>query len=157
MEERKAGRKRYRDRERQRERERESIEAMSGLLIAATTAALTEVDRTTHMANTFLDEVTSAQDELEPVLVELFGLGGLLRQLRNADTPKELQPPVTRVIRGCADICKRTDAVLSGCGDGSLRSRRWALTDAPVEIQESRVGLEACRRTVEIVVEALEL
>lgn len=130
---------------------------MDAPLIAATTAALTETDRTTQIANDFLDGVTSAQDELEPVLVELFGLSGLLKQLQTVYIPNQLQPPLTWVVRGCSDICKRIDAVLSRCGDGTPRTGRWALTDAPVEIDELKTSLQLCRRTLEIVVEGLEL
>lgn len=131
---------------------------MDAPLIAATTAALTAADRTTQIANHFLNEITSAHDELEPVIIELFGLSGLLKQLQTAvAVPNQLQPSLAWVVRACADVCKRIDAVLSECGDGPLRSRRWALTDAPVEIEELKMSLEACRRTIEIVAEGLDL
>lgn len=130
---------------------------MDGPLIAATTAALTGVDRTTHLANIFLHDVTSSQEDLEPVLVELFGLGGGLQQLQAAAVPAELQPPLTSVVRDCSINCSRIDAVLSGCGDGTSRSGRWALTDAPVEIGQLKTSLEVSRRALEIVVEALDL
>lgn len=131
---------------------------MDGSLLAATSAALGGVDRTTHLTNDFVQDVTSSQEELEPVLVDLFGLGGLLDQLRGVGAiPHVLQPSLTRIVWSCCDICKFMDAVLAGCGDGTLRSRRWALTDAPVEIEGLKANMENCTRTLEIVVEALKM
>lgn len=91
------------------------------------------------------------------MLVDLFGLGSLLDELRNAGIPHVLQPSLTRIVWSCCDICKFIDAVLTGCGDGTLRSRRWALTDAPVEIEGLKANMENCTRTLEVVVEALKM
>lgn len=130
---------------------------MDGPLIAATTAALTEVDRLTLLVNKFVSDVTSSQDDLEPVLVEFFGLGCILQQIQPVVVPSELQLPLTAVVRGCLLSCSRIDAILSGCGEGTSRSVGWALTDAPVEIEGLNASLEVCRRATEIVLEALDL
>lgn len=130
---------------------------MEGSWSAAAIAALDEADRTTVLANNFVHDISSSNEELEPVLVELFGLGSLLKQLQDVDVPGRLQPPVTRVIWACSDICRYLGAVLSGCGDDTLRSRRWALTDAPAEVEGLKANLQNCIRTLEIVAEALKV
>lgn len=130
---------------------------MDGSLSAAATAALDEADRTALLANNFVHDISSSQEELEPVLVDLFGLVGLLKQLQDVDVPGQLQPSLARVIWACSDICRCVTTVLTGCGDGTLRSRRWALTDAPAEVEGMRANLQNCTRTLEIAAEGLKL
>lgn len=130
---------------------------MDGPLAAATTAALAEADRTAAAVHDFLNHVTAAHDDLDPVLSEVLpALRGLLGRLRGVDVPGELRPSAAWVIRCCSDTCERVGAVLAGCGTDQLRSRRWALSDAPREIRELTGATEACTRTVEVVVEAAE-
>lgn len=131
---------------------------MDGSFSTAAIAAISEADQTTVLANNFIHDISSSHEQLEPLLVDLFGLGGLLRQFReHVDVPARLHPPVTRVIGACSDVCRCMNAVLAACGDGPLRSRRWALTDTPAEVEGLRANLQNCTRTLEIVVEALKV
>lgn len=133
---------------------------MDGLALSAASAAvLADVNRTTQFANDFLNDVASAQDELEPVLLELFELDGLVRHIRNGGDdliPQELRSSLTQTLQSCAKVCKSIDAVLVGCGEGSVRAGHWAMADAPLEVQQWKVKLEFGRRTVKVAVGALE-
>lgn len=130
---------------------------VSAALSAAATAALNESDRTAHLANEFVHDISSSHEELEPVLIDLFGLSGILRQLRDVDFPSQLRPSLSRVIWTCSDICSCMSTVLDGCGEGVLRSRRWALTDAPGQIEGLKANLQNCMRTLEIAIDAVKM
>ncbi|ROW06745.1 hypothetical protein VMCG_04024 [Cytospora schulzeri] len=130
---------------------------MDGPLIAANTAAHVSASRSAQIATDFLRDVPAAQRELEPLLIELFEVRGTLERLQDVILPVPLFAPLVGVIRGCTDVCSRIDGVLSQCGDGSLRSGRWAVTEASVEIQGLSRVLGFCRRTAQLTFEAVDL
>ena len=129
---------------------------MDGPLIAANTAALAGAARSAHVTTDFLKDVPAAQRELQPVLTDLLDLRGLLERLQDAPLPDSLCTPLVGVVRGCTDICGRIDGVLYRCGDGPLRSGRWAVTETSVEIRGLRRVLGLCRRTAQSALEIVD-
>ncbi|KUI73615.1 hypothetical protein VM1G_09453 [Cytospora mali] len=129
---------------------------MDGDLVAANTAALAGVLHSSQSATDFLRDVPAAHDELEPVLLELFNLEGILERSQDVALPVPLFAPLAGVIRGCTEICGRIDGVLSRCGDDTLRSGRWVTTEASVNVRRLRKVLEFCRRTVKLALEATD-
>lgn len=130
---------------------------MDGPFVAANTAALAAAARSVQIATDFLSEVPAAQNEVEPVLAELCDLRGILECLQNVTLPDPLFAPLTRVVRGCTDICRCIDGIFTECGDGPLRPGRWALTEAPFETRRLERVLEAFRKTVKLTMEAIDL
>lgn len=130
---------------------------MDGPLIAASTAALVAASRSAQAATDFLSDVPAAHRELKPLLVELFDLQGTLERLQDVVLPVPLFAPLVGVIRGCTDVCSRVDGVFSLCGDGPLRSGRWAVTEASVEIRALGRVLGFCRMTAQLAFEAVDL
>ncbi|KAJ0124784.1 hypothetical protein J7T55_006125 [Diaporthe amygdali] len=128
---------------------------MDGPIIAATTAALAAATQTAYIVTDFLKDVPPAHSELESVLIELFDLRGFFERLQHLTPPDVLCHPLIGVTRGCTDVCGRIDSVLTGCGDGPLRSGRWALTDASVDIRRFSKALGFCRQTVQFAFEAI--
>lgn len=129
---------------------------MDGPLVAATTAALASAARTAQTTTDFLRDVPEAHLELEPVLIELFDLRGLLDRLQDVALHGPLFVPLVGVVHGCTDICGRIDRVLSGCGDGPLSSERWVHLKVAVEIQRLNMVMGFCRRTVQLTLEAVD-
>lgn len=160
-------------------------------LPAACAAALREITSTTRLVTDFFDDVTAAQAELEPVLVELDELDRLLllllEQLQRLDGREssrsswdgssfllgmdsggggqagnaQLRSSLTWAVRSSADVCTQIRQVLIQTGgqvvQGPREKReRWALTDAPVQVEELRKVLESIRRTVKVVFGALD-
>lgn len=132
-------------------------------LMAASSAALSEESLTTCTINDFLDDVTTAQVELEPVLADLYELGRSLEQHRgeldvqgfDAHGHERLGPSLTWAIRSSADVCSQIRSVLTRAEGCHQRREQWALTDASVQVEELRKLLQPLRRTVEVVYGAL--
>ncbi|KAK7740326.1 hypothetical protein SLS63_001528 [Diaporthe eres] len=110
---------------------------------------------TAYIVTDFLRDVPPAHSELESVLIELFDLRGFFERLQHNAPPDVLCNPLIGVTRGCTDACARIDSCLAGCGDGPLRSGRWALTDASVDIRRLARALGFCRQTVQFAFEAI--
>ncbi|KAI3398732.1 hypothetical protein diail_8598 [Diaporthe ilicicola] len=128
---------------------------MDGPIIAATTAALAAASQTAYVVTDFLKDVPPAHSELESVLIELFDLRGFFERLQHLAPPDALCHPLIGVTRGCTDVCARIDSALAGCGDGPLRSGRWAITDASVDIRRLGRALGFCRQTLQFAFEAI--
>ncbi|POS71952.1 hypothetical protein DHEL01_v209650 [Diaporthe helianthi] len=128
---------------------------MDGPIIAATTAALAAATQTAYIVTEFLRDVPPAHAELESVLIDLFDLRGFFERLQHSVPPHPLCNPLIGVTRGCTDVCARIDSALAGCGDGPLRTGRWALTDASVEVRRLSRALGFCRQTVQFAFEAV--
>lgn len=128
---------------------------MDGPIIAATTAALAAATQTAYIVTDFLRDVPPAHAELESVLIELFDLRGFFERLQHSAPPDVLCNPLIGVTRGCTDVCARIDSALAGCGDGPLRTGRWALTDASVDVRRLSRALGFCRQTVQFAFEAI--
>lgn len=128
---------------------------MDGPIIAATTAALAAATQTAYIVTDFLRDVPPAHSELESVLIELFDLRGFFERLQHLTPPDPLCHPLIGVTRGCTDVCARIDSTLAGCGDGPLRSGRWAITDASVDIRRLSRALAFCRQTLQFAFEAI--
>ncbi|KAH8778576.1 hypothetical protein F5883DRAFT_639074 [Diaporthe sp. PMI_573] len=127
---------------------------MDGPIIAATTAALAAATQTAYIITDFLRDVPPAHAELESVLIELFDLRGFFERLQHSAAPDPLCNPLIGVTRGCTDVCARIDSALAGCGDGPLRTGRWALTDASVDVRRLSRALGFCRQTIQFAFEA---
>lgn len=130
---------------------------MEGPLIAANTAALASASRSAHIVAEFLKDVPTARRELEPVLIELFSLQETLGRLQNVVLPVPLFAPLVGVIRGCTDVCRRIDGALDSCGDGSLRSGRWVVTETSVEIRGLGRILGFCQKTAQVTFQAVDM
>lgn len=145
--------------------------ASSAAAATATASAQREIASTTRFLHDFLDDVTAAQFELEPVLVELYELSRLLHNQQQRDLRQNnclhgqrsddegVRASLTWIIRSSADVCAQIRSVLMLTGDnGSSHGKRefWALTDAPVRVEESMKLLQSLRRTVKVMYGALE-
>lgn len=128
---------------------------MDGPIIAATTAALAAATQTAYIVTDFLRDVPPAHSELESVLIDLFDLRGFFERIQHSAPPESLCNPLIGVTRGCTDVCARIDSALAGCGDGPLRTGRWALTDASVDVRRLSRALGFCRQTVQFAFEAI--
>lgn len=130
---------------------------MEGPLIAANTAALVSASRCAQIIASFLRDVPAADRELKPLLDELFDLQSTLERLQDVVLPVPLFAPLVGVIRGCTDVCSRIEGALDGCGDGSLRSGRWAVTETSFEVLGLGRVLGFCLRIAQLVFEAVDL